>query len=131
MPRPLDRILAVLGAALVLATGGVALLSDKAGSSKQSAGAMPTAGAAKKTDRVQIADFKYKPVEVEAKVGSTLTFVNDDSAAHTATSKTPGAFDSGSIRQRESKSVVLKKAGNFDYFCAFHPFMKAKIRVVS
>lgn len=114
----------------MLATGGVALLSEKSGSSEQSASEMPATGAAKKTDRVQITDFKYKPVVVEAKVGSKLTFVNDDSAAHTATSKTPGAFDSGSIRQRESKSVVLKKAGNFDYFCAFHPFMKAKIRVV-
>jgi len=114
----------------VLATGGVALLSDKAGSSEQSAGATP-AGSAKKTDRVQITDFKYKPPAVEVKVGTKVTFVNDDTAAHTATSKTPGAFDSGSIGQGESKSVVVKKAGDFDYYCAFHPFMKAKIRVVS
>jgi len=130
MSNPLDRILAVLGAAHVLATGGVALLSDKAGSSEQSAGATP-AGSAKKTDRVQITDFKYKPPAVEVKVGSKVTFVNDDTAAHTATSKTPGAFDSGLIGQRESKSVVVKKAGDFDYYCAFHPFMKAKIRVVN
>jgi plastocyanin len=40
-------------------------------------------------------------------------------------------FETGSIKQRESKSVVLKKAGNFDYYCAFHPFMKAKIQVVN
>jgi len=131
MFSPLDRTLAALGAALVLATGGVALLSDKAGSSEQSAGATPAGGSAKKTDRVQIKEFKYKPPAVEVKVGSKVTFVNDDTAAHTATSKTPGAFDSGSIGQGESKSVVVKKAGDFDYYCAFHPFMKAKIRVVS
>jgi len=130
MSRVFQRLLAPLGVALVLATGGVALLIDKADSGGQSAGAASAAGSAKKTDRVTIVDFKYKPPAVEVKVGSKVTFVNDDTAAHTATSKSPGAFDSGSIRQGERKSVVVKKAGEFDYFCAFHPFMKAKIRVV-
>lgn len=130
MSRPLDRTLALLGVVLVLATGGVALLSDKAGSSGQSAGTTPPAGSAKKTDRVEITDFKYKPPAIEVKVGSKVTFVNDDSAAHTATSRSTGAFDSGSIRQRESKSVLAEKAGHFEYYCAFHPFMKAKLRVV-
>lgn len=130
MSQALHLILAGLGISLVLATGGVALLSDKAASAEQSTRAGPSAGSSTKTNRVKITDFKYKPPAVEVKVGSKLTFVNDDSAAHTGTSKTPGAFDSGSIRRGESKSVVLKKAGDFDYYCAFHPFMKAKIRVV-
>ena len=130
MSRPLNLILAALGISLVLATGGVALLSDKVASDGQSASASPSAGSAIKTNRVKITDFKYKPPAVEVKVGSKVTFVNEDSAAHTGTSRTPGAFDSGSIRRGESKSVVLKKAGNFDYYCAFHPFMKAKLRAV-
>lgn len=105
-------------------------MSDKVASADQSASAGPSVGSSTKTNRVKITDFKYKPPAVEVKVGSRLTFVNEDSAAHTGTSKTPGAFDSGSIRRGESKSVVLKEAGKFDYYCAFHPFMKAKIRVV-
>jgi plastocyanin len=126
MSRSLTRILAPLGLALVLAAGGVALLSDKSGSSKQSS----SARSAKKTDRVRITDFKYKPPAAEVKVGSKITFANDDNAAHTATSKTDGEFDTGSIRQGEIKTVIAKKAGDFDYYCAFHPFMTAKIRVV-
>ena len=130
MSRALNWILAALGIALVLATGGVAVLSDKAASAGQSASASPSGNPAIKTNRVKITDFKYKPPAVEVKVGSKLTFVNEDNAAHTGTSKTPGAFDSGSIRRGQTKSVVLKESGDFDYYCAFHPFMKAKIRVV-
>lgn len=115
----------------MLATGGVALLSDKAGSAEQSTKAGPSGGSSIKTNRVKIIDFKYKPPAVEAKVGSKLIFVNEDRAAHTGTSKRPGAFDSGSIKRGESKSVVLEKAGDFEYFCVFHPFMKAKIQVVN
>ena len=129
MPGALDRILAVLGIALVLATGAVALFSDKAGSVEQSAGGAPPGGPVT-TNRVKITDFKYKPADVEVKVGSKVDFVNDDTAAHTATSKGSQAFDTGSIRRGESKSVIPEKAGDFDYYCAFHPFMEAKIRVV-
>ena len=130
MSRPRGLLLAALGTSLVLATGGIALFSDKEGSTEQSE-ASRSAVSVKKTDRVRIADFKYKPPAVQIKVGSKIAFVNDDNAAHTSTSKTSGAFDTGSIKQGETKSVVLEKAGDFDYYCAFHPFMKAKIRVVN
>lgn len=130
MSRPRDLFLAALGTSLVLATGGVALFSDKAGSTEQSEASGP-AVSVERTGRVRITDFKYKPPSVQVKAGSKLTFVNDDKAAHTATSKTPGAFDTGSIKQGQTKTVVLQKAGNFDYYCAFHPFMKAKIQVVN
>lgn len=130
MSRFRDLLLTALGTSLVLATGGVALFSDKTGSTGQSE-AGPPAGSVKKTDRVRITDFKYSPPTAQVKVGSKLTFVNDDNAAHTSTSKISGVFDTGSIKQGETKTVVLEKAGDFDYYCAFHPFMKAKIRVVN
>src|SRR4051794_9013234 len=113
MSRFRNLLLAALGTSLVLATGGVALFSDKAGSTEQSEASGP-AVSLKKTNRVRITDFKYKPPAVQVQVGSKLTFVNDDSAAHTATSKTSGSFDTGSIKQGETKSVVLDKAGDFD-----------------
>lgn len=131
MSRPLDRILAVLGSALVLATGAVALVSDKAASNEGSASASQRAGSVKKADRIEITDFKYKPPAVQVKVGSTVTFVNNDRAEHTGTSKASGVFDTGSIKQGETRTVVLKKAGSFNYYCSFHPFMKAKIQVVN
>ena len=59
-----------------------------------------------------------------------MTFVNDDTAGHTATARASQVFDTGSIKRGERKNVVLEKAGDFAYYCAFHPFMKAKLRVV-
>lgn len=130
VPRSIDRLLALLGVSLVLATGGVALLADQDGDGDQSASASPAEDSVANTDRVEIKGFKFMPAAVEVKAGSKVTFVNDDSAAHTATSKTGGAFDTDRIKKGESKSVTLDQPGEFDYICAYHPLMKGKIRVV-
>ena len=130
MARTINLLLALLGVSLVLATGGVALLAGQDDDRGESAGASPAEASATKTDRVEIKGFKFMPAAVEVKAGSKVTFVNDDSAGHTATSKTAGTFDTDRIKQGESKSVTLGKPGEFDYICAYHPTMKGKIRVV-
>ena len=124
------RSTAVIGAlttslAMAACGGG----GGEAGSPQQAPGGDRPAGPSD-TNRVSITDFKYKPSHVVVKAGSKVAFVNDDTAAHTATSKGSRAFDTGSIMRGETRSVVPEKAGDFDYYCAFHPFMKAKIRVV-
>jgi plastocyanin len=116
-----------LGVSLTMAACGGG--GEEAGSTQPAAGRDRPAGTSK-TNRVSIIDFKYKPAHVEVRLGSMVAFVNDDKAAHTATSTGPRAFDTGSIMRGETKRVVPKEAGDFDYYCAFHPFMKAKIRVV-
>lgn len=78
---------------------------------------------------VRIVDFKYAPAELTVPAGTTVTFVNDDSAGHTATSEQSGAFDTGGIDRGESGKVTLEKSGTFAYICAFHPFMKGSITV--
>ncbi|MGI8945275.1 MAG: cupredoxin domain-containing protein [Thermoleophilaceae bacterium] len=130
MPRSIDRALALLGAALVIATGGVALAADTGGGNDDHAASAGSDGAAVKTSRVEIKDFKYIPPAIEVKAGTKVTFVNDDTANHTATSSTAGAFDTDRIERGKSKSVTLDEAGEFAYICAYHPFMKATIRVV-
>jgi hypothetical protein len=52
-----------------------------------------------------------------------------DSTPHTATSKEPGVFESGSIDTGKSGKVKLEETGSFAYYCAFHPFMKGTIVV--
>jgi plastocyanin len=53
--------------------------------------------------------------------------VNKDVLAHTATAKN-GDFD---VMMPPNKTVtyVLKKAGTVDYYCRFHPNMKATLKV--
>ncbi len=97
------------------------------GSSGSKSGSAPSAGT--KTDKVDIASFKYKPETIEIKAGAKVAFTNSDSATHTATSKPQGEFDSGDIKQGKTKSVTFKKPGTFAYYCVYHAFMKGTVQV--
>lgn len=126
----LDRIVALLGVALVVATGAV-LLADDGGSGGAKAQQAPAT--AKAVDKVQIEDFLYEPPAITVAVGTEVTFTNEDTAPHTATSgelpKPDGVFDTDIIEKGESKSVKLDKAGTFAYYCELHPFMKGTVIV--
>ena len=67
------------------------------------------------------------PAEATARVGDTLELVNKDVLAHTATARN-GDFD---VMMPPNKTVtyVLKKAGTVDYYCRFHPNMKATLKI--
>jgi plastocyanin len=78
---------------------------------------------------VNISDYSYKPVSLTVPVGTKVTFVNDDTTAHTATSNQSGAFDTGSIKPGKRATVTLGAPGTFVYYCVFHPFMKGAIEV--
>jgi len=79
----------------------------------------------------------YVPDVVDTTVGSMVTWTNEDSVPHTATSgvvesnapKPDGAFDSGFLNKDQSYSFVFDTAGAYDYYCTLHPFMTGKITV--
>ena len=79
------------------------------------------------TLQISMVNLEIAPVEVSAKVGDTIEWVNKDAFAHTATAK-DGGFDV-MLPPRKSGSLVLKKAGTFEYYCRFHPNMKATLTV--
>jgi plastocyanin len=61
-------------------------------------------------------------------VGTTVTWVNNDTSTHTSTSNS-AAFDTGSIAPGGSASFRFQSAGSFPYHCTFHPGMVATINV--
>src|SRR3954467_6886815 len=67
------------------------------------------------------------PAEVTAKVGDTIEWDNKDFLQHTATAK-DGSWNV-LLPPNKKGSIVVNKAGTFDYFCNFHPNMKGKITV--
>lgn len=75
---------------------------------------------------VAIEGFKFAPANLTVAVGDTITFVNKDSAPHTATAR-GGAFDTGRLGRGESATVTIGAAGSFDYICSFHPAMKGTV----
>lgn len=76
---------------------------------------------------ITIADFAFDGI-TEVAVGTTVVVTNTDSAPHTWTA-VDGAFDSGSLGQGETFEFTFDTAGEFEYFCNFHPSMTGTITV--
>jgi plastocyanin len=70
----------------------------------------------------------YNPNPLEVNVGETVTWINDDSVIHTATS-TDGTFDSGIMRNGQSFSYTFDTAGEYPYYCTLHPNMVGTVVV--
>ena len=79
------------------------------------------------TIQITMENLVIAPAEASAKVGDTLELINKDVLAHTATAKN-GDFDV-MMPPKKTVTYVLKKAGTIDYFCRFHPNMKAVLNV--
>ena len=77
---------------------------------------------------VAISNFAFQPDAVMVATGTTVTFANQDSAPHTATS-TSGAFDTGRLSRGSTAALTFSAPGTYDYFCAVHPNMKGRIVV--
>jgi plastocyanin len=70
----------------------------------------------------------FNPDPVEAKVGETVTWINDDSGRHTVTSK-DGVFESELMGKAQSFSYTFDKAREYSYFCEPHPTMVGTVVV--
>ena len=80
--------------------------------------------------QIRIDNFTFKPAEVTIPVGTKVTWTNHDDVPHTATSSVkPRQFDSGTLDTDDQFSHVFTAPGTYDYFCAVHKHMTARIIV--
>ena len=79
----------------------------------------PAAAPAANAVQVSIRNFLFGTGPLTVKVGTTVTWVNDDSAAHTATADNK-LWDSGVLQKGQSFSFTFKQAGQFPYYCTLH-----------
>ena len=79
------------------------------------------------TIEITMENLVISPAVVSARVGDTVTWVNKDVFAHTATAKN-GDFDV-TLPPNKSATLVVKKAGTVDYYCRYHPNMKATLKI--
>jgi plastocyanin len=77
-------------------------------------------------NKVTIQNFAFSPPELVIKTGTTVTWTNEDSAAHTIAS---ASFNSPILNTGETFSFRFDSPGTFDYSCGIHPSMKGKIIV--
>ena len=131
MPRkeaiPLKkRILFFMIAVLFIAT----LVACSAPNNKTNT--LPTAGPSNVPTQsgatVSIENFTFVPASVTIKVGDTVTWTNNDTAAHTV------AIDqlnvtSDSLEQGATYSFKFATAGTYNYHCGVHPSMTGTVVV--
>jgi len=79
------------------------------------------------TIQITMENLVVTPAEASAKVGDTIEWINKDIFVHTATARN-GDWDV-TMPPKKTVTLVLKKAGTIDYYCRFHPNMKAVLKI--
>jgi plastocyanin len=77
---------------------------------------------------VSLVNLAFSPATLTVKVGTTITWTNNDSMTHTVTSDN-GVFDSGNLTPGQTFSYTFNNAGTFTYHCVIHSYMKGTIIV--
>jgi plastocyanin len=77
------------------------------------------------TIQITMENLVISPAETSAKVGDTIEWINKDIFVHTATARN-GDWDV-TMPPKKTVTLVLKKAGTVEYYCRFHPNMKATL----
>jgi plastocyanin len=103
---------AVLGGMLGL-LAGVAVMAAPAGA---------------EDTEVKIDNFTFVPQRMTVKVGTTVTWINEDDIPH-AVASTNKAFRSKVLDTDDKFSFTFATAGTYEYFCSLHPHMTGTIVV--
>jgi len=72
----------------------------------------------------------YSPVSYIVTVGTTVTWLNNDTATHTVT-ESNGLFDSGPLTPGATFSYTFSQPGTYQYACTYHPWMTGTIVVTT
>jgi plastocyanin len=97
----------------------------------------PAASTPSATNSVTIENFAFSPANITVKKGTTVTWTNKDSAAHTVTvtgdnspsSGVSAGPDSGTLASGKTYSYTFSGTGMFKYHCAIHPSMTGTVTV--
>jgi plastocyanin len=87
-----------------------------------------TSGGAAGGSSVTISSFTFSPANLEVKVGTSVTWTNQDTPAHRVVAD-DGSFQSADLATGQSFSHAFDKAGTYKYHCNIHPQMVGQIVV--
>jgi len=118
---------------VVLVVGGAVLLFHKNSPStnmSDMSGSTSSNSKAVATSKVTISNFSFTPSAITVKKGTTVTWTNSDSVAHTVV-ETDGKAgpNSQSIDNGKSYSFTYNTVGTFAYHCSIHPDMTGTVTV--
>jgi len=73
----------------------------------------------KEDPSVMMKEFEFTPKEMKVKVGTTVTWMNAGTTAHSATA-IDKSFNTRNLQPGEMKSVTFSTPGTYVYHCVFH-----------
>lgn len=100
--------------------------------SPSSSGGTSSGQSEQQTNAVAIQNYAFSPEEITVKAGTTVTWTNKDSVAHTVT-ETDGQTgpNSGDVNPNGTYTFTFSKAGTYHYHCSIHPEMVGTVTVTS
>ncbi|MFE9310933.1 plastocyanin/azurin family copper-binding protein [Streptomyces sp. NPDC006706] len=79
---------------------------------------------------VAIKNFAFAPATLKVKAGTTVTWTNQDTDAHTVTSAgSGGPLHSAALTTHAAYSHRFTQPGTYHYLCTIHPFMTGTVEV--
>lgn len=120
----------ILGSTMVF---GLQICSANATTTSQKPQTTQSTGTAAKQKKqalaaIKISNFSFSPSSLSVKVGTKVTWTNQDAVPHLIISKNK-SFTSASFNKGDSFSFTFKSKEAFPYSCKIHPSMKGKITV--
>lgn len=94
---------------------GLSKLFKGSSSSSGTPAASASKAPATPVSAISIKNGKFRPKNATVKVGTTLTWTNNDTAPETVASDAPGVFSSGAIAPGATWQYTFTKAGVFPY----------------
>jgi len=119
----MKRIKWIFGLAAMVVTA-FALSAGIRPSLALSPGDKPTSNATIKID-----NFSFGPANITIPAGTTVTWTNNDDVPHVVTSDDNKMFKSKALDTDDRFSFTFTKPGTYNYYCAIHPKMTARIVV--
>lgn len=92
-------------------------------------GSAPTGPGPSLPNTIIMAGGVFSPVVDTVAVGTTVTWRNNDSYAHTSTSDT-GVWDTGNIAGGATATTTFNTAGTYTYHCTYHVSMGMRGTIV-
>jgi YVTN family beta-propeller protein len=82
------------------------------------------------SNHVTIRNFAFEPAQITVKAGQRVSWQNDDGAPHGVVFKDGGA-GIDLLLPGKSFARTFDKPGTYDYVCSVHPYMTARVTVIS
>jgi len=78
---------------------------------------------------VKLVDYQFMPARVTVAAGSKVSFTNDGTEMHNASSSDGGGWDTGLMAHGQTVSVIFNRPGTYNFNCSPHPSMIGQIVV--